>query len=160
VAGHDVWDVMDRDGVASAAASVDYRAEWPGAMRKYNYDFQHMEPLFFSVLPALEFQRDVGAQRVAARIRELAWYLRLQLQRVTGVRVLTSAHPDVWAGIVSFQVPGIDSAELARRLYDEYRVATTAIKRPGFDAVRAATHIYNTHDDVERLVNAVTRLVR
>ncbi len=162
VAGHDEWDAMDRDGTASATPAADYRAEWPGAMRKFAYACQHHAPLFFATLPALELQREIGAERIAARVRELAWYLRLQLQRVTGLRVLTSAHPQVWAGIVAFQIPGIDSAELARALLAEHRVAVRAIRHAGagFDAVRAATHIYNSHDEIDRLTNALNRLVR
>ncbi len=162
VAGHDEWDALDRDGAASVAPAADYRAEWPGAMRKFAYAFQHTAPLFFGALPALEFQREIGAERIAARIRELAWYLRLQLQRVTGLRVLTSAHPQVWAGVVAFQIPGVDSAELARALLTEHRIAVRAIRHagPGFEAVRAATHVFNSHDDADRLANALNRLIR
>lgn len=162
VAGHEEWDALDRDGVSSSQPSADYRAEWPGAMRKFDYTFQHAAPLFYSALPAIQFQRDIGPERVAARVRELAWYLRLQLQRVTGVRILTSAHPQLWAGIVSFQVPGVDCPELARRLTQEHRIAVSAVKHAamGFEAVRASTHIYNSFDDVDRLVSAVDRLIR
>lgn len=162
VAGHEEWDALDRDGVSSSQPSADYRAEWPGAMRKFDYSFQHAAPLFFSALPAIQLQRDIGPGRVAARVRELAWYLRLQLQRVTGVRILTSAHPQLWAGIVSFQVPGVDCAQLARRLMEEHRIAVSAVKHAamGFEAVRASTHIYNSFDDVDRLVSAVQRLIR
>ena len=162
VAGHDEWDALDRDGAPSVQPAAEYRADWPGALRKFAYSFQHLAPLFFSLLPALQFQRDIGRERMTARIRELAWYLRLQLQRVTGVRILTSAHPQLWAGIVSFQVPGVDSAELARRLLAEHRIAVQAVKHAGagFDAVRAAPHVYNSYDDIDRLANAVARLVR
>jgi isopenicillin-N epimerase len=162
VAGHEEWDALDRDGASSSQPSADYRADWPGAMRKFDYSFQHAAPLFYSVLPAIRFQNGIGTARVAARIRELAWYLRLQLQRVTGVRILTSAHPELWAGIVSFQVPGVGCAELARKLLDEHRIAVSAVKHQamGFDAVRASTHIYNSHDDVDRFVRAVDRLIR
>jgi isopenicillin-N epimerase len=162
VAGHQEWDALDRDGVSSSQPAADYRADWPGAMRKFDYRFQHAAPLFYSALPAIRFQRDIGIERVRARIRELAWYLRLQLQRVTGVRILTSAHPELWAGIVSFQVPGVDCEELARKLLQDHAVAVSAVKHQamGFEAVRAATHIYNSLDDVDRLVRAVTRLIR
>lgn len=162
VAGHDEWDALDRDGLASSQPSADYRAEWPGAMRKFDYAFQNLAPLYYSAAPAIQFHRDVGSVRVAARVRELAWYLRLQLQRVTGVRILTSAHPQLWAGIVSFQVPGVDCAELAGKLMDDHRIAVRAVKHAaiGFDAVRASTHIYNSFDDADRLANAVGRLIR
>ena len=162
VAGHDEWEALDRDGQASALPAAEYRAQWPGAMRKFDYEFQHTAPLFFAALPAVQFQRDIGPERIAARVRELSWYLRLQLQRVTGLRVLTSAHPQLWAGIVTFQVPGMSSSELARALLSEHRIAVRAVRHPlaNFEGVRAATHIYNSFDDLDRLANAVARLTR
>lgn len=159
VGGHDEWDALDRFGVATTRPEADYRAAWPAALRKYAYDFHHLGPLYLSALPAIDFQRQIGGARVAARIRELAWYLRLELQTITGVRILTASHPALWAGIVSFQVPGIDSRELATQLREAHGVAVAAIRHgTAFDALRAATHIYNAHDEIDRLINALRRL--
>lgn len=159
VAGPDEWDAAGRDGALAAHAAA-LRASWPAAMRKYCYDFEHLSALVRSVRPAIEFQRQIGTTRVAARIRELAWYLRMQVQAVTGVRILSSSHPEVWSGILAFQLPGIDSVELAARLRREHGVAVSALRLPhaNFEGLRAATHIYNTHDDIDRLTGAVRRL--
>jgi len=161
VAGHDSWDATDRDGLATST-TAEYRNTWPTAMRKFDYAMHHRAPVILSALPALRFQRDIGTARIAARIRELSWYLRLQLQRVTGVRILTSPHPQLWAGIVAFQVPGMDSASLAQTLLSQHRIAVRSVAHPaaGFDAVRVSTHIYNSHDHVDRLIGALGKLVR
>jgi selenocysteine lyase/cysteine desulfurase len=159
VAGPDEWDAAGRDGaLVSQAAGL--RSSWPASMRKYGYDFNHLSPLVRSLRPAIEFQRQIGPPRVAARIRELAWYLRMQVQPVPGVRILSSSHPEVWSGILAFQLPGIDSAELATRLRRDHGIAVSSLRLPGanFDGLRAATHVYNTHDDIDRLAGAVRRL--
>jgi selenocysteine lyase/cysteine desulfurase len=159
VAGADEWDAAGRDG-ALASHVAELRSSWPAAMRKYGYDFDHLSALVRSVRPAIEFQRQIGPARVAARIRELAWYLRMQVQAIPGLRILSSSHPEVWSGILAFQLPGIDSAELATRLQREHGIAVSAMRLPGanFEGLRAATHVYNTHEDLDRLATAVRRL--
>lgn len=160
VAGHDEWDAAGRDG-PSAARVADMRAGWPAAMRKFCADFNHLGPELRSVVPAIEFHRQVGSSRVAARIRELAWYLRMQVQGIAGLRVLSSSHPEVWSGILSFELPGLESAALANRLLRDHGIAVSAINHPGanFDALRASVHIYNSHDEVDRLAAALRRIV-
>ena len=76
------------------------RATWPMSLRKFSAAFTQLAPLALSVLPAMAFQQEIGRERVMARIRELAWYLRLELQRLPGIEILTPAHPSLWAGIV------------------------------------------------------------
>jgi isopenicillin-N epimerase len=159
VAGHDEWDTLDRFGLPDAQPAAAFRADWPASMRKYNYDFQHLAPLHMSALPAIDFARQIGSARWTARIRELAWYLRLQLQPITGLRLLTSSHPALWAGIVSFQLPGLDSGELVETLRSKHRVAVAAVRNgESFDAVRVSTHVYNSYDEIDRLVAALRRL--
>jgi selenocysteine lyase/cysteine desulfurase len=78
------------------------------------------------------------------------------------VRVLTSTHPELWAGIVSFEVPGLDAGELVTSLAADARVVVRRVRQAGagFDAVRASTHIYNDFGDLERLATAVRRRAR
>jgi selenocysteine lyase/cysteine desulfurase len=65
----------------------------------------------------------------------------------------------VWAGIVAFEIPGIDSRELAAKLAGDFAISVRAIRHAsGFAAVRASTHIYNTHDEIDRLASALKRI--
>ncbi len=162
VAGHADWDAVDRFGAAAATPAAELRAGWPAALRKFSYEFAYAAPLWHAVLPAIALQREIGQQRIAARIRELAWYLRMELQRIEGVRVLTSAHPELWAGVVSFEVPGIDAGELATTLATQHRIMIRRVQHAGagFDALRASPHIYNDFGDLERLAAALRRSIR
>ncbi len=162
VAGHDDWDATDRFGAADATPATEFRAGWPAALRKFSYEFPHAAPVWHAVLPAIALQQEIGQQRIAARIRELAWYLRMELQRIEGVRVLTSAHPELWAGVVSFEVPGIDVGELAATLASQHRIIVQRVRHAGagFDALRASPHIYNDFGDLDRLAGALRRRIR
>jgi selenocysteine lyase/cysteine desulfurase len=156
------WDTVDRFGAPDAPLDIDHRATWPGALRKFSYADPYAAPLWHAVLPAIALQQEITLARVSARIRELAWYLRMELQRIEGVRVLTSTHPELWAGIVSFEVPGLDAGELVTSLAADARVVVRRVRQAGagFDAVRASTHIYNDFGDLERLATAVRRRAR
>ena len=96
-----------------------------------------------------------------ARIRELAWYLRLELQRLPGIEILTPAHPSLWAGIVAFRVPGSDGAALANELAQRDRVVVSFVPQAaGPGALRACPHIYNGFGDMDRLVASLKRKLR
>jgi isopenicillin-N epimerase len=155
------WDTVDRFGVPDAPLDTDHRARWPAALRKFSYDGPYSIPLWHALLPALALQQEIGPARASARIRELAWYLRMELQRIEGVRVLTSTHPELWAGIVAFEIPGIDTGELVAALA-EARIVVRRVQHAGasFDAVRVSPHIYNEFGDLERLAAAVRRRAR
>jgi selenocysteine lyase/cysteine desulfurase len=128
------------------------------SLRKFSATFNELAPLALSVVPAIAFQTEIGRDRVLARIRELAWYLRLELQRLPGVEVLTPAHPDLWAGIVSFRLAGVDGAALASELAQRDRVVVKFVPQgAGPGALRACPHIYNDLGDIGRLVSSLRR---
>lgn len=157
---HD-WDAVDRFGASDTPLPTDYRAGWPPALRKFSHEDPYAVPLWQALLPAIGLLQEISPARAAARIRELAWYMRMELQRIEGVRVLTSPHPELWAGIVSFEVPGMDAGELVAALA-EARIIVRRVQHAGagFDAVRVSPHIYNDFSDLERLASAVRRRVR
>jgi selenocysteine lyase/cysteine desulfurase len=159
VAGRDDWD--SAQGPGSPTPAPETRAAWPMSLRKFSAAFTQLAPLALSVLPAMAFQREIGRERVMARVRELAWYLRLELQRLPGVEILTPPHPNLWAGIVSFRLPGVDGAALANELAQRDRVVVGFVPQAaGPGALRACPHIYNDLGDIERLVAALRRKLR
>jgi selenocysteine lyase/cysteine desulfurase len=155
VAAREDWNGGEASGAPDAAPAP--RAAWPMSLRKFSATFTELAPLAKSVLPAIEFQEEIGRERVLARIRELAWFLRLELQRLPGVEILTPPHPNLWAGIVSFRLPG-DGAVLVSELAQQDRVMVGFVPQAaGPGALRASPHIYNDLGDIGRLVSALKR---
>lgn len=156
------WEALDHSGTADSAPLQPQRAGWPAALRRFSYQIPYSAPLLHSIVPAIALQREIGQQRIAARIRELAWYLRLELQRSNGVRVLTPAHPEMWAGIVSFQVPGIEQGALVTALGAQERIVVGRVQHTGigFDAIRVSPHVYNDYSDLDRFIAALRRRMR
>jgi cysteine desulfurase / selenocysteine lyase len=158
VAGRYDWDSAES---SNSPLPPQERATWPMSLRKFSAAFTQLAPLALSVLPAMGFQLEVGRERVMARIRELAWYLRLELQRLPGIEILTPAHPSLWAGIVTFRVSGSDGAALANELAQRDRVVVSFVPQAaGPGALRASPHIYNDFGDMDRLVASLKRRLR
>lgn len=156
------WEALDRTGATEGAPLQPQRAGWPASLRRFSFEIPYSAPLLHSIAPAIALQQEIGQPRIAARIRELAWYLRLELQRSNGVRVLTPSHPEMWAGIVSFQVPGIEQGALVTALGAQERIAVGRIQHTasGFDAIRVSPHVYNDYSDLDRFVAALRRRMR
>lgn len=111
---------------------------------------------------ALEFHQQVLRNRIEARIRELAIYTRLRLQQLPGVELLTPNRIGLWAGILSFHVPGRLASDIALGLVRGHRVYVHGLQWPGKaeGAVRVAVHAFNTHDEVDKLFQGLQQVLR
>jgi selenocysteine lyase/cysteine desulfurase len=66
----------------------------------------------------------------------------------------------LWAGILTFRIPGKSAAELANAL-EKTRVFVRPIDLPNSNegALRLSLHMFNSHDDVEKLMQGLARSV-
>jgi selenocysteine lyase/cysteine desulfurase len=119
-------------------------------------------PAMRGVEAALEFQQQVGRSKIEARVRELAIYARLRLQQLRGIELLTPARPGLWAGILTFRAPGKVAIDLAAAVARSHRVHVRAVRWPNDagGALRLSLHVFNTHDDVEKLVQGLQLALR
>ncbi|HYM33892.1 MAG TPA: aminotransferase class V-fold PLP-dependent enzyme [Steroidobacteraceae bacterium] len=154
------WNVINRYGQASIDDEVQ-RAAWPATLAKFGCNVRFFGPKLKALDAALDFREQLGADRIEARIRELAIYARLRLQPLNDIEILTPAQPGMWSGILAFRSRRIASQELVQRLKRSNKILTSSIIKPAtetapeFSAVRVCLHIYNSHDDIERLVRAL-----
>jgi selenocysteine lyase/cysteine desulfurase len=134
----------------------------PAALHKLGNIVPHAWPALRGVEAALEFQQALLRNRIEARVRELAIYQRMRLQQLPGIELLTPGRPGLWAGILTFRVPGRSARDLATFLSRGYRVAVRDLQWQGASegALRASAHIYNSHDDVEKLLSGLQQALR
>ncbi len=147
------WNEGNSFGIADPADG-EMRSGWPAALRKFGTSYRYFGPLFQGLGAAFDLQERLGRARIEARIRELSLYTRLRLQEIPAVRILTPNHPFMWAGIMSFWVPTADTGGLAASLAEKDRVVVRHVAHGAiaFEALRVSTHIYNSHDDIDRLL--------
>jgi isopenicillin-N epimerase len=154
------WNVINRYGQASIDDEPQ-RSAWPATLAKLGCNVRFLGPKLKGLEAALDFREQLTADRIHARIRELAIYARLRIQALNGIDILTPAQPGMWGGILSFKSRHSPAQELALRLRRSNKIVAAAITQPAaldqpeFSAVRICLHIYNSHDDVERLVRAL-----
>jgi selenocysteine lyase/cysteine desulfurase len=141
---------------------ADGNTDVPAALHKLGNIVPYAWPALRGVEAALEFQQQVGRSKIEARVRELAIYARLRLQQLQGIELLTPARPGLWAGILTFRVPGKSAIDLATAVARTHRVHVRALRWPNGaeGALRLSLHVFNTHDDVEKLVQALQQALR
>ena len=152
------WNEGGSFGLADPA-DAELRSGWPAALRKFGTSYRYFGPLFHGLNVAFDLQERVGRARIEARVRELAIYAQLRFQEIPGLSLLTPVHPELWGGIMTFTIGGQDMRSLAAALAEQDSIIVRQVSHSaiGFDALRVSTHIYNTHDDVDRLLLGLRR---
>jgi len=161
-----LWPIEPRGLDASPPIFVPTQAAGhenaPAALHKLGNVIPVLWPALRGVESALEFHEQVGRSKIEARIRELAIYARLRLQALENAEILTPARPGLWAGILTLRSARHPAADLAMALSRGHRVYAREIAWPQSDlgALRVSLHIFNTHDEVERLLQGLTRALQ
>ncbi len=150
------WNEGGSFGLADPA-DAELRSGWPAALRKFGTNYRSFVPLLQGLSVAFDLQERIGRARIEARIRELAIYAQLKLQEIPGLSLVTPIHPSLWAGIVSFTIRGQALKPLASALAEKESTVIRHVAHSsiGFEALRVAAHIYNSHDDIDRLLFGV-----
>ena len=136
---------------------------YPGAVgisRTHESFGQRDEATMIAFREALEFQTKVGRAAIEKRSRELANQLIAGLSKLPDVKVWTSPNPTLNAAVVSFMPGSLNSQKLGALLYQNDKIGTAG--RGGGDrgGLRASPHFYNTPQEVDRLVGAVSRYLK
>ncbi len=147
-----IWPLM---GYADLKTANDPKAASFGA-RKYELGGQRHVPSALGIGHAIEFHEAIGKKNIEARVRQLSTRLRKGLQEIPGVKMWTSADPQFAAGLTLFSVRDIPMANVVKAVYDFNRVWIRTMGTGNLNAVRAATHLYNMPEEVDRLLEAVT----
>ncbi|HEX9793710.1 MAG TPA: aminotransferase class V-fold PLP-dependent enzyme [Planctomycetota bacterium] len=105
---------------------------------------------------ALEMHERIGAQRVWRRVVENRAVLRQGLGALAGFRPVSSDHPDVVSGLVTFEIEGPRNREVAARAH-ELGVTVKTVGGFGMNALRLTGHVYHAPDEI---ADAVGRLAR
>jgi len=143
----------------AADVGVGWESALEGGARKFETLGQRDDAAVAAVETAVAFHEELGTDVVEDRVRALATAAIEGLrERVPEVRFSTPWEPALRAGVVVFDLPGIEGEEAYRRLYEEHGIAG-APRGGAYPGVRFSPHIYNTLADLERAVDAAASLV-
>ncbi len=114
----------------------------------------------------LEFVQEIGLPKIEAYEKSLVRYAREELQKIASLQIIGNAQDN--AGLVSFVLDGIHAHDVGT-LVDHYGVAIRAghhcaqpvMQRFGIAATaRASFAVYNTVEEVDILIDALTRTIQ
>ncbi len=115
---------------------------------------------------AIDFIRETGIENIAAQENALLEYATGKMRDINGMRFIGEAGEK--AGVISFLVSNIHPYDLGV-LLDQMGVAVRTghhctdplMKKFGIPGtVRASFAVYNTHEEVDRFINALQRAVK
>lgn len=134
-----------------------------GAARYENWEFYEAGRIGLGV--AVDVMLEIGADRIENRVEALADRLRDRLSDLPGYGVHDLGNTR--CGIVTFSHPNLEATDIQATLrtrninVSSSSTASTRIdmeKRGLPTLVRASVHYYNTEDELDRFVEAVTQL--
>lgn len=114
---------------------------------------------------ALDFVQSVGIHNIEHHEHELTEYARQQIARIPGVTII--GNPRNRVSVISLDIPGIPAPEVGQLLDKEgiavragHHCAQPALRALGYEmSVRPTFAVYNTHEEVDRLVIALQKIV-
>jgi isopenicillin-N epimerase len=137
-----------------------YEAEVPGPSRfidEQEYTGTRDIAAYLATPAAIEFMRANDWDHVRAECHALAIEVWQQLTTLTGLSPFSG--PEHFAQMVAVPLPPCDVAVLKSRLYDECHVEVPIYRWQGRPVIRVSVQAYNTHSDMERLMEGLTALL-
>jgi selenocysteine lyase/cysteine desulfurase len=123
--------------------------------KKYEAFGQRDVPSVLGMTAAVDLQNAIGKKNVEDRVRYLSARLRAGLKQIPGVKMWTSEDPKFAAGLTLFSVRDIPMDNIQKAILARDRIYIRTMTTGNLNAVRAATHIYNMPDEVDRLIASV-----
>lgn len=128
-----------------------------GISRRFESFGQRDDARLVAFAEAIRFREAIGRSVIDARVRQLSQFLMAELRKLDGVHLYTDPAPDRSANIVVFRPGALDPRKFAASLAENDGVVATLRAGQDRPGLRVSPHVYNTMDEMERLVGAVKK---
>ncbi len=138
-----------------------YEAERPGPSRfidEQEWTGTRDYSAYLTVPAAINFMAEHRWDEVRMQCHTLAQQARERICDLTGLPPISPDSTDWYMQMVTVPLPPCDPAPLKRRLYDEFGVEVPIMLWQDKPYIRVSIQAYNTQDDVDRLLNALSNL--
>jgi isopenicillin-N epimerase len=136
---------------------------YPGAVgisKTFESFGQRDEATMIALREALQFQTKVGRAAIEQRSRALAQQLIAGLTKLPGVKVWTSPNPALNGAVVSFLPGSLNPPKLGQALYENDKIGLAGRGLGDRGGLRASPHFYNSPEEVDRLVSAMSKYLK
>ena len=124
-------------------------------VRKFETLGQRDDAAVSAMGTAADFLNLIGSARIEARIRELSTALKEGAGKIPGAKLITSRDAHLSAGVCVIRFDGIDNQKVYEALYAKHGIAGAPT-----GGVRFCPHIYNTMDEIQRTLAALSQVVK
>ena len=115
---------------------------------------------YFSIPDAIGFMQQVGLDFFQTGAHALAQYARQQLVELTQLEPIVPDSPAWYGSMAHVPLPPGDRAKLQDALWEQNGLEVPIIDWNGRRYIRVSCHLYNTPDQIDRLVGALRQLLR
>jgi isopenicillin-N epimerase len=111
---------------------------------------------WLAVPDAIEFQAEIGVDRIRARIAELVTHTRKRIGQC-GLKLATPTAAGLHGSMTAFELPfrGTAKAVALRKAIWTHRIEVPIVERHDRLLLRVSTHFYNTPGEIDRLVEVL-----
>lgn len=107
---------------------------------------------------ALDIWAEIGWAEVFAYIAAYTDRMKAALRSIPGLVLATPLPYERASGIVTFDLPGYTSANVCASLLEHERILVSPLEKDT-GLVRVSTHVFNTDEEIDRLVSGVQRIL-
>lgn len=130
-------------------------------IRKFEHIGTHPEYLELAIGEALTFHHGIGGKRKEERFRYLRNYWAKALEKLPGVKILTSYDPQQSCGLGTFTVENMDMAKLSEILFDKHKIYTISVNVPeDVVGIRVTPSIYTTLRELDVFIEAASYYIK
>ncbi len=136
-------------------------------IRKFEHLGTQPEYLKLAVGDALAFHHGIGGKRKEERLRYLRNYWAKTLEKIPGVKILTSYDPEQSCGLGTFTVENMDMVKLSQILFDKHKIYNITVGVPpvaeegeNIIGMRVSPSIYTTLRELDLFIEAVIYYVK
>ena len=121
--------------------------------QRYEYGTVNI-PLRVGLGAAIKFIQRIGMDQVWRRDQALSTRLFNGLREIPHVQLLSPADQNERSALITFKHEKLSFSEVQNHL-NTYKLRTRGVTEGGVNGLRISTHIYNTYEEVERVLEAV-----
>jgi isopenicillin-N epimerase len=130
-------------------------------IRKFEEVGTHPAANHNAIAEALQFHQAIGTERRAARMRYLRARWQSRVEKLPGVRILTSPDPEQSCGLVNVALDGFDLRKVVSHLWTRHRISVTSAGVEGqYQGLRITPNIYTTLEEIDTFAEAIESLVK
>ena len=127
-------------------------------IRKLNHTGTHPVHTDLGIDDAIDFHERIGAARKEARLRYLQRYWTDKVRGVPRIVLNTPNDPKRSCAIANVGIEGMKPADLAKTLFEKYKVWTVAIDTANVHGVRVTPQVFTNPKELDVFVRALREL--